>query len=1017
MAISSNHYIELYIQDQLIELESQDSLNLRINNILFNPTKTTTTQAEYSYSFDIPSTPNNDKILNYANNLSKINKFHARYKAQVYADGQVIFDGSLTIQKYSAKDKKYTCNLVNIKQNSLEEIFGEEVMTSLHWDVPFSGAPTINEVNADLNNKYFFPLVCYGVFQKDYVMADSVGATYTPKSTIDKYNKWWIESFYPSLNVVETLRKAFQSKGYNVGGSAFSDPNICNIYASCNLASEQAPVYNLGNPKFGRLRLNITWNNFDGDNGESSNSNDNYLGTRSRNGSEYSHANSTGGLSQDLKFPYEHILPSIRSVDAKSKVDGEYNFSTITFWNMMDSTNNPSGVTVTLLDESYMYDPNENLIVIPSDGWYKIDLSCQGYLKNARQEVTVQQWTNTFWEDEPLEQRDVVLSGNNATFKTYFPLEIQLIRNYDDNIELIKGKKNVEYATGDPNQESYRYDGDSYTGSWTINKSEWLTEFPHQDLYGSKTPTKLNSLLNTTVAARNEVLVEYKDEPSVIETPDGNDGDVFNSGGGRRAPRRNSYGRTGQDGATHFNTYGFMHKDGEVMPYDQAVSPAFICGFSTMGGGQASVMRNGKSWSALSTINNKILSNVLGLQLLNKTSNGTGIVDTNYCSNTYNNAPSATFTMSDNTFSGSLSCCVYLNKNDLLELCAIQRDFDGQAYSTSASCSLDITAVSKRSETELRGDLNWGYYSASEFPRDLNLFEFTNKETKISDWISNIQKAFNLEIVQEGNSIDINTNKGIKKDITYAVDIDDRVSSHEATSEFISYPKSMAVKYKINTSEYGFELTVPKEHINDEDWMKYGDSGYTVIELNDDSYETSKQETTTDFSYTYYMDFAFTQQYSDGTSGDTETLRMPVIELSEYMAEGYGYDEAMKHDGYSFAQRFWYRQPLASTPPYVILSDHMREDVDITVPVNSFNSFNLSYKDTENSIATMYFNIHPMLSSNYVSVDVYLTPEEYKEIKDGALVHFDSDLYYTSEISGYDPSGHNPTTLKLIKKI
>ena len=87
--ISNVHYIELYINGELIELESQDSLNLRINNVLFDPTKTTTTQAEYSYSFDIPSTPHNDRILNYANNLSRINKFHARYPSQVYADGNI----------------------------------------------------------------------------------------------------------------------------------------------------------------------------------------------------------------------------------------------------------------------------------------------------------------------------------------------------------------------------------------------------------------------------------------------------------------------------------------------------------------------------------------------------------------------------------------------------------------------------------------------------------------------------------------------------------------------------------------------------------------------------------------------------------------------------------------------------------------------------------------------------------------------------------------------------------------
>ena len=50
--VSNIHYIEIYINKQLVELESQTSLNLRINDVLFNPTKTNTTQATYSFSFD-----------------------------------------------------------------------------------------------------------------------------------------------------------------------------------------------------------------------------------------------------------------------------------------------------------------------------------------------------------------------------------------------------------------------------------------------------------------------------------------------------------------------------------------------------------------------------------------------------------------------------------------------------------------------------------------------------------------------------------------------------------------------------------------------------------------------------------------------------------------------------------------------------------------------------------------------------------------------------------------------------
>mgnify|MGYP002519273889 CR=1 FL=1 len=1011
--ISNVHYIELYIKGQLVELESQDSLNLRINTVLFNPTQTTTKQGEYSYSFDIPSTPINDKILDYANNLSKINKFHARYSAQVYADGSLIFDGSLTVQKYNSKSKMYTCNLVNIKINTLDEIFGDMKMTDLKWMIDFDGASTINSVNSDYSTKYFFPLVSYGVFQKKAVSTDEVGSTYTAKHTLDKYNKWWIESFYPSLNVVETMKKAFESKGYTVGGSAFRDPSISLIYASCNLADEQVPIYNIGNPKFGQASVNFTWNNYRSVN----TSNSNFGGRRSR-------TNSTGGIDQELTFPYEYIRPAINA--SNRDAEAEYNFDTIMYWNMLDSVTN-TAVTVDIQNDTYMYDPNEMVFVIPADGWYRISFQVNSArLSGNGTSFQATQWTTTYYDGDEFKREKVDMTRDISSQQT--PLEIQIIRNYSDNIELIKGKVNKIWATGKPLQETYTYEGGGYIGSTVPNLTQWNTDCPHQDPYGAKSPTKTDEMIKQATAARNNALEVYgtgNEYGSTVQHTNssgsfGGHIGTTRGGGGYSSGGRTFGGRRG----TKYNTYGFMHKDCAVMPYDQAVSTAFICGFSSInatdGCGTVAVQRDGYSWSPMSAVKNGVFCNVEGLDLIDISGNTTVTIPTEYCKNTYPNCPSSNYcNVYGDLMYGSINCCVYLNKNDVLEIMAIQRSYeDGQMYACSASCHFDITAISEKTKAQLKADPNWGYYSPTDFPTQLNLFNFTNKETKVSEWINNIKTAFNLEIVQEGNSIEINTNKGIKKNINYAVDIDDRVNSDEATSEYISYPREMSVKYKIDTDEWGFELTIPPEHIDDEgdEWKKWGDSGYTVINLSDDSYETKTQNTSTQFSYTWYDNFLWKDVLQDGTERDWSglTITIPVISKAEYMAEGYGYDEAMEHDGYSLTQRFWYRDQVSQE--YVWLSDHMHEQVFLTYPMNQWEGFNLSYKDTEKSIVTEYFNISPMLSSNYVKIDVHLNPDEYNSIKGGALVHFDSDLYYTSEISGYDPSGNNTTQLKLIKK-
>ena len=138
------------------------------------------------------------------------------------------------------------------------------------------------------------------------------------------------------------------------------------------------------------------------------------------------------------------------------------------------------------------------------------------------------------------------------------------------------------------------------------------------------------------------------------------------------------------------------------------------------------------------------------------------------------------------------------------------------------------------------------------------------------------------------------------------------------------------------------------------------------------------------------------------------------------MIDGYDYTESLKHDGYSLTQRFWWKP--RPTSMYVWTRTYPAERVWIYEPTNLYTNYrdiylNLSYKDTENSILTQYFNLAPYLASNYVEVEAYISPDEYNMIKNGALIRFDKDLYYPVEINGYDPSGYNPTEIKMMKKL
>ena len=966
--IYKEHLIEIWVNGKKLELESQDSVNIRFNNTLFDPTKITSTQSEYSFEFEIPCTPTNNKIFDYANVLSKLNKFHQRYTAEVYADGTLIFTGSLIINK--CHEGMYNVNLISIKTKSIEEIFGDSTMNTIDWKIPFDGVDTINAVNSGMSEDYCFPLVSYGVFQKSPKSSEYDIKEYTSKFDFDEYNRWYLEDFYPSPKVMTTLKKAFENKGYTVGGDAFVDQTLNSIYMSTNLADEQSPTYNLGNPHLGKVSLDVDWS-----------------------------TSGTLGYIQELKYPYFVIngYVSYGSGEA-TKVEDVYNFREVELYDMLEEG------TVTVNEKSYMYQPDEHIIVIPADGFYNIELSISASAPTVTA-LTATQWVRDLVPGLGLklehheEDIDVIIKNDDTVdgrnFFVTTPLEVQLVRNYDDNIELIKGEYNLQINDGHPNHQNWG--GDSGMPSNYIN---FYTCFPHEKLgrqYGLlPVLTKMEDLAN------------------------GN---------------KNNFYTTDSD-------FGYMPDSSFIMAYDPVVSPAFICGFSSMGmmesvssGGQygtIGITKNGYSWSKTYSEKQEGFYNCNGYAKCDWSTPGvpsTGYVftPTDYQKNVYSNAPTQGGSISTTGMNLKLTCCVKLNKNDRLQLYAVHRAYENSSegyvhYDSSVKAHLEITAKSPNSYEILKAS-SFNYNTPTEFDVDLQLGNFFNKEKKISEWVQNVFDAFNLESLQDGDTITISKAKKLNNGVITAVDIDDRVNKVDAESSLIEYPRSMAVKFKIDKDEWGFERSAVEaagtETILDQDgWERYADSGYTPIQLNDDTYVTNTSEKNLQFSYNWYdtfhwydVDSAFTK-----VSDTAVNVKIPVISKFSYMIDGYDYEESMKHDGYGLAQRFWFT-PQA-TSQYVWTRTAPAEQVWIYTPSKLFNNnINISYKNTEKSILTEYFNINAYLASNYVELDVYLSSEEYNRIKNGVLVKFDSDLYYPVELSGYDPSGNDTTQLKIMKRV
>lgn len=964
--IHDNHFISIYIGGRQLDITDQKSLNLRINNILFDAATLLTTQAEYSFSFDLPATPNNNRIFDYADNFAKIGKFGQRFLCEVYADEVMIFQGDLTLRGYNGETKMYSCNLVNLKIYNVEDIFGDTTMDRVDWYVPFNGADSINTINADNSSKVYFPFVAYGVFEKDPFFSDEVADDYTDARELDKWCRYYPETFVPSTNLVETVRRLFEYKGYNLHGNIFNDDILNNIYLSTSLASEQNPVYNLGHPKMGSVDLSVQWTN------------------GNINGNNVS--NIEYGTIQTLNYPYFRVynIPTSGGGQAVySNFDGEYfNFSEIEQFNVFSAA-------VTENVDSYMFDPGEQCIVVPADGMYKIDIEVDAQLKsfNNNKIHGVQQYIdNSSSIAEQVIDIPYRLSDNT-------PFEIQLVRNVLNSdegatIELIRGKHNKEYYRGLP-----------YINGVEQQYREWDCCYPHE----WRNPRYYR---NPTTS----------DAPTAYSNYQISGGDTDNTS---YSPRSMNAGGRGAGGrVTPSGTMTYIYKDGEPMAYDPVVSPYFICGFSTMGEGTMSILKDGYSWYHGDNSNNMTCYNSTGYWRLSSENGAYHTDDSSLNANTWRDAPNNFVRIEGNRLTGRISCCVWLNRSDVLTLNMVHRHYDqdtshsGSSYSnqyfTSLNANIKINAFTPKNKAYIDQN-SLGYASPSGFDYDLRVSNFFNQETLMSEFINNFIRAFNLDYRCEGKDVYINTQavKVTSKD-TFPVNIDDRISTGKAQSGIIEYPSSMAVKWSVDTDEWGFWTTVPAEWRNDRDWADYGDYGYTDIQL--DPYGTDVQEVSNNWSYNWYDLFTL-YYYNNNEVSRTVSLNLPVIGEYQYMAPGADYGEAMKHDELSMRQRLWFRQPVSTE--YVTLTSG--ENVYLSIPTGNYNGVDMSYK-TDSESLLRYFNIRPSLTSNYVTVNVYINPKEYLMLKNGAMVRFDDDLFYLVDMTGYDPTCNNTTELRIMKK-
>lgn len=912
--------LELYISGKQVDVG--ESFSIRMNRVVSDPSKIDSGTAEYSFTFTLPSTPLNDRVFGFANALPVQGKFTRRYDAVVMAGGEEVFNGTLALTSFDAENREYSVNLVSVKINTVDDIFGEMTLHDLDWTIPYDGASTINSVNA-ADGKVYFPLVAYGVFEKDPIFSDEVADDYTDRLILDDSTRFYHETFVPSMNLLELVRRLFAQKGYNLSGDIFDDTVMRNIYTSVSLGNDQPMDYNYGNPLMGSVDLSLDWCN------------------------RIDNRNWAPRLIQELEYKYcMEVPPSRVSMRGYNGVM-PYQFEEIGIYNLFGE-----GATVTENSDTYMFDPGEQCIVIPADGFYKIDLSVTATLdtsfNNGKIKGLVHKWNfDTSFPVYEDEEEEFNVGLNEMT-----PIEIQLVKNVlngDNNIELIKGQHNRDWV--EPN-----------SASGTMTNRDYNTCYPHEMLCWSRNPTSVDPPANT----------------------------LNSIGSARPGPY----------------DLGYFPQSGEIFAYDPWVSENFICGFSTYLGATMAVQKNNASWYRGQKDFTQGLYKNSGYRLLT----GSTYTPTSKNANAYPDAPTSTVSVSGNTLTGHIYCAVWLNKNDLLTLNCIHRQYNidstmttNNLYVTNVHADINIDAFTPKDYSFVKSE-QLGYLTPTQFDTDLQLGNFLSRERTAADFVNDFIKSFNLQYSQWGNNVDISRGKvDMSVSGKAVIDIDKKCSWKRASWSKGDFPRQYGVKFQDETDSWGYWLTVPDSKRDEYNWKDYGDPGYDLVEVDPDS--TSTNIVSLQHVVTRYDTFTLDRESQNAA------LNLPVIGEYEVFAPGANYGEAMKRDCLDKKMRFWFRQGGTGNSVTLVNTD---ETVNIYVPTGIYNQTTLDYKNVKGSLLKRYFNSEMDMSKDIVEVGVRLSPNEWSMLSLGALVKFDDTLYRVLEINGYDPSGVNEATLTLM---
>lgn len=373
---------------------------------------------------------------------------------------------------------------------------------------------------------------------------------------------------------------------------------------------------------------------------------------------------------------------------------------------------------------------------------------------------------------------------------------------------------------------------------------------------------------------------------------------------------------------------------------------------------------------------------------------------------------------------GEINQVIWLEKGETLDIIDISFSegkgipFTIYNHSVDYSLSLEpfqhsIKWLKMRNNGSSSDSMDWNDESSFN-KEEINLIKFLPAEMKVNDWVDNFCKAFNLRLINTGETNFELKIKGsdIVNDLSDIIDLDKRTNVVQRRNESLKLPYLYELGFTVDTGEEGYYDTI-EEYVIDEKGYEQkkidaGDKGggqyYTG------SNETTKLSQTSSFSYNWHK--GLRQDEVD----KEPFITVPIIADHEVWENKYDYAEMMGNKYYEKAQRFWYKSGSVN----LMINDNDKVAIDIALVDNiykgSLHRLMLNYKNEHDSIMKSFFLLLTNNDNSYTIVDCYLTAEEYSRLNK-SLVKLNGDLYHIAEVDGYDPLKKGQGTMKLIRKI